>query len=84
MSDSDFDEFYNIVGKEIPVYRECPECDEIYIVDPDTYDKPKIACDPGYCPYHVPICLCDGGDTLYSFEALDDCHYPNCRCSHGK
>ncbi len=76
---NDFDDFYSIVGKDVAIYRLCLRCNEICIVNPDTYDKPKTACDPGHCPHYVPICLCKDGDTLYSYAALDECLYPDCR-----
>lgn len=80
-----FTEFANIVGTEVPVYRECQTCGELCIINPETYKLPKTECDPeGFCTYYVPICLCNDGDTIYSYEALDECPYPNCRCGNGK
>ena len=81
----DLDEFLAVVGTEVSTHRMCSECDELYIVNPDTYDKPKTQCDPdGYCPFWVPICLCKGGDTIYDWESLEECKYPNCECGHGE
>jgi hypothetical protein len=81
---SDLDEFLTLVGSEVPVYRLCPDCEEICIIDHGTYDKPKTQCDPGYCPYWVPICLCKDGDIIYDWESLEECTYPNCECGRDK
>lgn len=83
MSD-DFDEFFEIVGNDVPIYRRCDECDELRIVDPDNFNKPKCECDPGYCPYSVPICLCEDEVVLYSLEKIEECTFPNCECGNGK
>lgn len=79
----DLDEFFSIVGTAVSVYRVCPECDELCIINPKIYNKPSIACDPGYCPYSVPICLCKKSETLYDLESLEECSYPACHCGSG-
>ena len=76
MSD-DFDDFYDIVGIDVPIHRQCVECDELIIVNPDAYGKPKTTCDPGFCPYYVPYCLCEDS-VLHSLEKLKECRYPKC------
>lgn len=82
MSD-DFDEFLGIVGQEVETYRYCAECTELVIVNPETYDKPKCECDPGFCPYHIPWCLCDEL-AIWSLEKMKECTWPECRCGIGK
>lgn len=77
----DLDEFITIVGTEVPIYRKCRECDELYVVNPDTYEKPKCECDPGFCAYSVPLCLCTG-EVLYDEDMLEACTYPDCECGN--
>jgi hypothetical protein len=89
----DFDEFTDQVGKEVPVYRVCLECEGIYIVNPDIYEGPRVECDPEHgprvgcdpdhetCPLFIPVCSCKNSHCLYTFEELDECDYPNCRSS---
>ena len=79
----DGDDFYTIVGTEVSVYRVCAECDELVIVNPEAYEKPKTTCDPGFCPYYVPYCLCEDS-VIHSSEKLEECNYPDCGCGDGK
>lgn len=74
---NDFDEFYTRLGREVPLYRTCPDCDDQFIVDASGYDKPKTICDPGVCERSVPFCVCEGR-ILFSKRNIENCHYPNC------
>lgn len=76
----DFNEFCTKIGVEVPVFRTCIECDDIYIVDPSKYDKPKTDCDPDGedCQKCSPYCICRD-QVLYCMERLTDCQYPDCR-----
>jgi hypothetical protein len=77
---NDLEDFFDIVGTEVPLFRTCDECDDIAIINPKTYDKPKSTCDPSCCPYYVPYCLCYN-KSLHSLAALRKCRYPE--CDHG-
>lgn len=76
MSD-DFGEFCSIVGKEVPVFRNCSLCNDIEIVNSETYENPKTICDPGYCERAIPFCICRDL-TLCDLEELETCNFPNC------
>lgn len=81
---TELDEFLGVVGTDVPIFRYCEECEGLRITDPETYDKPKFECDPGYCPYWVASCLCDNEAVLYSQERIDKCTFPDCECGNGK
>lgn len=74
----DLNEFISLVGTEVPLYRECGECGDIYIVDPENYQKPKTECDPGYCNHFVPVCACRNNEGLWSIEKTEQCDFPDC------
>lgn len=74
---NDFDEFCNKLGREVPIYRTCPGCEDIFVVDPTTYEKPKTICDPGECERVVPYCVCKG-HILFSERNVKNCDYPDC------
>jgi hypothetical protein len=80
MSDDDFSEFVQRLGTDVPIYRECPECGDIVITNTSSYDKPKTECDPGSCPYWLPICACQGNKILFDDDQLEQCTYPDCEC----
>ncbi len=74
---NDFDEFVQRLGRDVPIYRFCQECDDITIVNPTTYDKPKVVCNPGYCEKSIPFCVCRG-NGLYTDREIKACQYPDC------
>ena len=74
---SDFDEFVTRLGRDVPTFRNCLDCGDTMIVNPETYDKPKTVCDPGYCEHAVPFCICK--DTvLFSERGVERCRFPDC------
>jgi len=82
MNDDDFTELAERIGTEVSVYRECPECGDMIIVNPQDYDKPKVECDPDTCPYWMPECRCRDL-ILYDDDELEKCTYPDCECGDG-
>jgi hypothetical protein len=75
---NDFDEFFKRLGREVPTYRTCPECDDTVVVNPETYDKPKTVCDPGYCEQAVPYCICRDAILYTERQVENECTYPDC------
>jgi hypothetical protein len=73
----DTDDFFDRIGKDVPIYRDCQDCRDLCIVNPDNYDKPKTPCDPGYCEKLNPFCICKDR-VLYKMRDLEQCDYPNC------
>jgi hypothetical protein len=81
--DDDFSEFFTRLGTDVPVYRECLNCGDLYIVNADTYDKPKVECDPDLndnCRYWLPCCACRNNRIMFTWEGLKECTYPECEC----
>jgi hypothetical protein len=76
MSD-DSDEFFKRLGSDVPTFRTCKECGDIFLVNPDTYGKPKAICDPDYCENACPYCICQD-IILETDRHLGSCSFPDC------
>lgn len=77
----DFDEFCARVGQEVPTHRECHECGDLCIVNPECYKNPKIECDlETGCKNWLPVCLCTDR-ILDNWNIFNACTYPDCECS---
>ena len=84
--DDDFTEFCSLVGKETTCYGVCQECGDIFIRTPETYDKPKIECDPeriDNCKFFLPVCGCREGRVMFTEECLKQCTFPDCEYGSG-
>jgi hypothetical protein len=73
----DSTDIFDIIGTELPKYRNCYKCDCLYAVDKSSCDRPTVICDPGYCDQLMLYCTCRQ-ESIDAEEEVNHCIYPGC------